>query len=128
LFVAGAAVACPGGVNPGQGAGSILGFRWVDIWDMLDRRDIVDIRGVGAPPGPEESVRRGDDVAAGIVTDAGGKSRAFLGVWFRCCHVYGRMYKTDDGTRYLGSCPKCGASVKACVGEGGTSRRIFEAG
>lgn len=89
----------------------------MSIWNaMLDRRDIVDIRGLASPPG----VGAGDD--------AKGPARPFLGVWFRCCHVYGRMTKSEDGTRYTGVCPKCGAAVKALVGEGGTSRRIFEAG
>ena len=91
------------------------------IAGVIDRRDIVDIPGVGVPP-PSAS-GGGPETAP-----PGSAARAFLGVWFKCCHVYGRMYKADDGTRYLGNCPKCGAAVKARVGEGGTSRRIFEAG
>lgn len=87
---------------------------------MIHKRDIVDIPGLARP------VEAGREAA---VSDSGrGVARAFLGVWFRCCHVYGRMYKSADGTRYSGNCPKCGAVVGATVGEGGTSRRIFEAG
>ena len=51
--------------------------------------------------------------------------KPFLGIHFRCCNVYGRLYKTAAGDRYEGRCPKCGAIVDARVGEGGTSRRFF---
>ncbi|GAB4551684.1 MAG: hypothetical protein Tsb0013_13830 [Phycisphaerales bacterium] len=51
--------------------------------------------------------------------------RPFLGIHFRCCRVYGRLYKTPAGDRYVGRCPKCGVQVDARVGEGGTSRRFF---
>jgi len=53
--------------------------------------------------------------------------RQFLGVMFECCHVYGRIYKSPDGTCYRGMCPKCGKSAKVMVGEGGTSERFFRA-
>ncbi|MBE7712073.1 MAG: hypothetical protein E7Z92_08065 [Cyanobacteria bacterium SIG31] len=53
------------------------------------------------------------------------QKRQFLGVWFECCHVYGRLYKNKAGTMYYGRCPKCLRSVRARVGEGGTSRRFF---
>ena len=33
--------------------------------------------------------------------------RKFLGIWFECCHVYGRLYPNKDGTKYIGRCPKC---------------------
>jgi hypothetical protein len=48
-------------------------------------------------------------------------------IWFRCCSTYGRLPKTADGTRYEGRCPKCLAKLEVPVGEGGTSRRMFEA-
>ena len=35
------------------------------------------------------------------------QSRPFLGIWFDCCGVYGRIYKNKDGTAYVGRCPKC---------------------
>lgn len=83
---------------------------------MPDDRDIVDIPGL-APPGDRQLDR----------TPPPPPARAFLGVWFRCCHVYGRMYKSADGRAYSGRCPKCGTEVGAKVGQGGTSRRFFEA-
>lgn len=52
--------------------------------------------------------------------------RRWLSVWFNCCKVYDRMYLNSAGTEYKGRCPSCGASVRALVGPGGTSRRMFE--
>lgn len=54
------------------------------------------------------------------------KGRAWLGIYFRCCSQYGRIYKDAAGTRYSGRCPRCGAEVSARVGEGGTDQRFFE--
>lgn len=51
----------------------------------------------------------------------------FLSVWFRCCHVYGRMHRNREQTAYEGRCPRCGAAVRAGIGEGGTRQRMFEA-
>ena len=53
--------------------------------------------------------------------------RAFLGIWFECCHVYGRLYKNKFGTAYVGRCPKCMRPVSARISQDGegTSRRFF---
>lgn len=52
--------------------------------------------------------------------------RAWLGIFFRCCSQYGRIYKNAAGTMYVGRCPRCGCEVSARVGEGGTDQRFFE--
>ncbi|MBC23996.1 MAG: hypothetical protein CMJ32_08795 [Phycisphaerae bacterium] len=57
-----------------------------------------------------------------------GSTPPFLAIWFRCCHAYGRLYRTVDGGMYQGRCPRCGCSVHAMIGSGGTNRRIFQAG
>lgn len=81
---------------------------------MPDPQDIVEIPGVINPaaevPAP---------------ADASPEGRPWLGVFFKCCHTYGRMYRAIDGVRYSGRCPKCTAEVSAVVGSGGTSQRIF---
>jgi hypothetical protein len=53
--------------------------------------------------------------------------RKFLSVWYRCCHVYGRMYRNQAGTAYTGRCPRCAAHVRAAIGPDGTDRRMFVA-
>ncbi len=51
----------------------------------------------------------------------------FLSIWYRCCHTYGRLNRNKEGTAYEGCCPRCGARVRAAIGPGGTTRRMFEA-
>ena len=57
----------------------------------------------------------------------GEEKRKFLGIYFDCCHVYGRVYKNKEGTAYEGWCPKCRRIVYVPVGEGGTNQRFFRA-
>lgn len=54
-----------------------------------------------------------------------GEKRAFLGIWFECCHTYGRIYKNKQGTAYTGRCPKCMRPVTVRIGGEGTNRRFF---
>ena len=42
-----------------------------------------------------------------------------------CCGVYQRIYRSPDGTRYEGHCPKCAKPVRFKVGAGGTDARFF---
>ncbi|MGD9692869.1 MAG: hypothetical protein AB7G17_05270 [Phycisphaerales bacterium] len=85
---------------------------------MADPRDIVDIPGVRTPaphtPPPAQPITHG-------------KATPFLSIWFRCCHVYARIYRNRDHSAYEGRCPRCGAPVRARIGLGGTAQRIFEA-
>ncbi len=53
--------------------------------------------------------------------------RQYLGIWFECCHTYGRLYKNKEGTAYVGRCPHCLRPVHVRIGKDGegTSRRFF---
>ena len=82
---------------------------------MRNRHDRVDIPGVAAPTPP-----------ASDSLDRPPHPRAWLGILFNCCHTYGRIYRNREGTEYVGRCPACGHIVRAGIGPGGSSRRIFE--
>ena len=54
--------------------------------------------------------------------------RKFLGIWFQCCHTYGRLYKNKKGTHYVGRCPRCLRSVQVRIdqsSDSATNRRFF---
>lgn len=51
----------------------------------------------------------------------------FLGISFKCCNVYGRIYKNKDQTAYVGRCPRCMRTIKVPIGKGGTNQRFFDA-
>jgi hypothetical protein len=52
-------------------------------------------------------------------------ARPFIGVHFKCCGVYQRIYRSNDGQRYEGRCPRCARQIRFTVGEGGTDDRYF---
>ncbi|MEM7627739.1 MAG: hypothetical protein AAF333_19260 [Planctomycetota bacterium] len=74
---------------------------------------ILDIAGLPSPTADKERTLHG---------------RPWLAVKWRCCSTYSRVYRNRRGDAYEGRCPKCGAPVKATIGEGGTNSRFFEAG
>ncbi|MBX7258254.1 MAG: RNHCP domain-containing protein [Candidatus Hydrogenedentes bacterium] len=53
--------------------------------------------------------------------------RPFIGILFKCCHVYARVYLNHDGTAYAGHCPKCAASLTVKAGPGGSDQRFWTA-
>jgi hypothetical protein len=56
---------------------------------------------------------------------SGGTNRPYISVKFACCGVYQRIYRSADGMRYEGHCPKCAKPVRFKVGPGGTDARFF---
>ncbi len=54
--------------------------------------------------------------------------RPFIGITFKCCNVYTRIYLNRAGDAYEGICPRCYRSkaVVEVVERGGTKDRFFE--
>ncbi|MFQ5509263.1 MAG: hypothetical protein ACE5FN_07995 [Leptospirillia bacterium] len=54
--------------------------------------------------------------------------RPFLGMMFRCCNVYARIYRNPEGTAYDGKCPRCMTPVRIRIDKhaGTTRSRFFE--
>ncbi len=55
------------------------------------------------------------------------REKKFLGVQFVSCACYGRLYMNDDGTAYVGRCPRCNTPYHVRIGASGTSARMFQA-
>lgn len=90
---------------------------------MADPQDRVDIPGVMAPSAPSDvgrADRRRD-------ADPDRAPRPWLGIYFHCCAVYGRIYRDAAARRYVGRCPGCGGEISCRIGPSGTNRRFFEA-
>jgi len=55
------------------------------------------------------------------------QKRPFVGVHFKCCHVYQRLYLNAAGTEFVGWCPKCAAKSVVKVSPTGSKTRFFNA-
>lgn len=53
--------------------------------------------------------------------------RPHVGVHFRCCNVYARVYLNARGDAFVGWCPRCAAKLEMTVGPGGSTRQFFDA-
>jgi hypothetical protein len=105
---------------------------------MRDPRDSLELTGDAsaaealrlASGAAQRSFRTGMSRGAGDAQGGAASDRArrsFLGVHFKCCGVYARIYRNREGTAYLGYCPKCAKRVRAAIGPGGTGARFFTA-
>jgi len=52
--------------------------------------------------------------------------RPFIGVMFKCCKVYSRIYLNKQSTAFVGWCPRCAAQIRIKVSPDGTDSRFFE--
>jgi len=55
------------------------------------------------------------------------QTRPFIGILFKCCNVYSRVYLNHEGTAYAGHCPKCAAKLIVKAGPGGSKQRFWSA-
>lgn len=53
------------------------------------------------------------------------RNRKFLGVRFASCMCYGRLYMNDEGSAYVGNCPRCYTPYSIRIGSCGTNDRMF---
>ena len=53
--------------------------------------------------------------------------RPFIGVHFKCCNVYSRIYLNADNTAFMGWCPRCAAKTTVRVSPTGSTTRFFTA-
>ncbi len=52
--------------------------------------------------------------------------RPFIGVIFKCCKVYSRVYLNRQRTAFVGWCPRCAKPLRIKVSPDGTDSRFFE--
>ena len=53
--------------------------------------------------------------------------RPYIGVYFKCCRVYARIYLNRAGDAFCGHCPKCARPTRVKVGRGGSKSRFWTA-
>ncbi len=54
-------------------------------------------------------------------------SKPSLGMYFKCCHVYSRIYLNASGKAFVGWCPKCAKKVEVKVSPTGSKDTFFTA-
>jgi hypothetical protein len=50
-----------------------------------------------------------------------------IGVIFKCCRVYARVYLNKKGDAFVGWCPKCARKMEIKVSPCGSKERFFTA-
>ena len=91
-------------------------------------------RKAGKGDAPRASAATGASAAAGasqrreneVVSTADGKV-PFLGIHFKCCGTYGRIYRNRERYVYEGRCPKCRRLLTVPIGPGGLDSRFLTA-
>ena len=53
--------------------------------------------------------------------------KEFIGVHFKCCKTYSRVYINKNRTAFVGWCPRCAKKVEFKVSPAGSEDRFFEA-
>ena len=59
--------------------------------------------------------------------DPSPRARPFIGVTFKCCNAYARIFLNHEGTAYAGHCPKFSAPIRVKAAPGGSKSRFWNA-
>lgn len=54
------------------------------------------------------------------------QKRPFLGIVFKCCNIYTRIYLNHDKTAFEGHCPRCLKPATVRISEDGSPDRFLE--
>ncbi len=60
-------------------------------------------------------------------TQKNNKKKEFVGIYFKCCNVYSRIYINKKETAFTGWCPKCAKKVEIKISHTGSTEKFFEA-
>ncbi len=101
---------------------SLLGSR--DRHSTRDLRSTLDLHSTVDLPSNADA---GGTAGSGAASSGSRAAKPFLGVLFRCCNQYARIYRRADLTAYEGKCPRCGKPLRVPIGSGGTGKRFFGA-
>jgi len=52
-------------------------------------------------------------------------NRPHLGIVFKCCRIYSRIYLNKKGDAFVGWCPKCAAKMEVRVSPIGSTSKFF---
>jgi len=53
--------------------------------------------------------------------------KPFVGVIFKCCRIYSRIYLNKKGDAFVGWCPRCSKKMTMRVSPTGSKERFFTA-
>lgn len=56
------------------------------------------------------------------------QARPHIGIHFKCCNAYARIFLNAKGDAFAGNCPKCARPVRIKVSESGVKAKFWEVG
>jgi hypothetical protein len=65
-----------------------------------------------------------DVLDSGFPVTVSSQKKKFLGIFFSCCNVYGRIYNHSE-KQYEGRCPICLRNLTIKISSGGVGDRFF---
>ncbi|MEW6016272.1 MAG: hypothetical protein AB1690_13250 [Candidatus Zixiibacteriota bacterium] len=54
-------------------------------------------------------------------------ARPHIGIIFKCCRVYARIYLNKKGDAFVGWCPRCAGKLEVKVSPTGSKQKFFTA-